>query len=181
MLKIVTPFRALMIAGLITSSSSVAQQAGPAPAAQARPLSPRMGTQPQELLLSKITVSDLSRSLDFYTKVVGLKLVTSPDMPLPKPPAAGEPEKDFIEIALNYSGSMADPLFVVMKRRGKAVPREFAGLIDIGFKVPSTAAVMERAKHAGFQPTRPFGGAGQPGFLLDPDGYSVEFIEARSF
>ena len=158
--------------------------AGPAmaqtPAQQAIP-DPRMGTKPQEMYLAKITVADLQKSLDFYTKVVGLKLVTSPDMELPKPPKPGDPEKDFVEIALNYTGSMAEPLFVVMKRKGRTLPVESTSLITIGFKVPSTKAVLDRAAQAGIKPTRPYRGQGAPGFLEDPDGYTVEFVEGRSF
>lgn len=151
-----------------------------APAFAAEP-APRMGTRSPEFLMTKITVSDLQKSYDFYTRIVGLKLVTSPDMPLPRMPAPGDPEKDFIEIPLNYSGSMADPLFLLIKRRGQIPTAGQAGLVTLGFKVPDVAAAMQRAAEAGIQPSRPFTAAGRIGFIKDPDGYTVEFIQPPSF
>jgi catechol 2,3-dioxygenase-like lactoylglutathione lyase family enzyme len=177
MRKLVLTGFGLLAAGSILSGAASAQT----PAKPSAIPDVRMGTKPQEMYLAKITVSDLQRSLEFYTKVVGLKLVTSPDMKVPEPPKASDPEKDFVEVALNYSGSMAEPLFVVMKRKGKTPPKEFASLVTIGFKVPSTKAVIDRAAQAGFQPLRPFGGDGQPAFLTDPDGYGIELVQGRSF
>lgn len=142
---------------------------------------PRMGTKPMEVLMTKITVTDLQKSYDFYTQVMGLKPVSSPDMPMPGMPRPGDPEKDFVEVPLNYSGSIADPLFLLMKRRGRVPTAEQAGLVTIGFKVPNTAAVMERAKQAGFMPARSFTTDGRVGFLKDPDGYSVEILQPPSF
>jgi hypothetical protein len=57
-----------------------------------------MGSKPQQILITKITVADLQRSHDFYTRIVGLRPVTSPDMQLPVLPPPGSPEKDFIEL-----------------------------------------------------------------------------------
>jgi catechol 2,3-dioxygenase-like lactoylglutathione lyase family enzyme len=141
----------------------------------------RQGTKPQELYLTKITVSDLLKSYEFYTKVIGLKLVTSPDMELPKAPAAGDPEKDFVEIALNYSGSMRDPLFVLMKRRGKSPSPESASMTSIGFKVLDARATVERAIQAGYKSLRDLPVGGRPGFVADPDGYTVELVQGPSF
>ena len=76
---------------------------------------------------------------------------------------------------------MAEPLFVLMKRRGKLPSREFASLVTIGFKVPSTKATMDRAGQAGHKPLRPFSGEGGVGFLSDPDGYQLELLQAPSF
>jgi len=148
--------------------------------AQARP-EVRMGTMPEELILTKITVADLNRSYDFYTKVVGLKAVSSPDIPISKLPQPGDPEKAFIEIPLNFSGSMADPMFLLIKRRGVQPTPEGAGLVWIGFKVPSITTILARAAQLGIQPTRPFNAEGGMAFLRDPDGYNVELVQTPSF
>jgi hypothetical protein len=58
---------------------------------------------------------------------------------------------------------------------------EQAGLVTLGFKVPDVAAAMDRAAKAGIQPSRPFTAAGRIGFIKDPDGYTVEFIQPPSF
>ena len=140
-----------------------------------------MGTKPQELIMAKVTVSDLPKLYEFYTKIIGLKLVTSPDMPLAKAPTPNDPEKEFVEIPLNYSGSMADPLFLLMKQRGKKPSAEFANMVVIGFKVPDVRGMVERAVKAGHVAPRGIPGEGQPGFINDPDGYKVELIQVPSF
>jgi hypothetical protein len=77
-----------------------------------------------------------------------LKLVSSADMPLAKAPTANDPEKEFVEIPLNYSGSMADPLFLLVKQRGKKPSAEYANMVVIGFKVPDARGTVERAVKA---------------------------------
>ena len=174
-----TQFRTIVAAGamlaLAGSVSAMAQQ----PPAQ-RPVV-RMGSQTQELLIAKITVADLHKSHDFYTRIIGLKPVTSPDLQLPALPAPGAPEKDFIELPYNYTGSMADPFIAIMKRKGNVMPREAARMVGLTFKVANVKAVMDRAQAAGITPLRPFLNNGMPGFLLDPDGYTVELLQAPSF
>lgn len=151
------------------------QTAAPAQAAL------RMGSQPQEVLFTKITVSDLNDSVDFYTNVIGLKLVTSPDIDLAQPPPRGAPEQDYASATLNYSGSMADAMLVLIKRRGVAPNREFAQQVIVGIKVRSTGEAMEAARRAGHEPTRPWRGPGSPGHIADPDGYGIELVQAASF
>jgi catechol 2,3-dioxygenase-like lactoylglutathione lyase family enzyme len=139
-----------------------------------------MGTKPSELLLSKITVSDLAKSLEFYTKVIGLKHAAArPGQPLPDPSG----KADFIEIPLNYSGSLAEPFFVIQKRVGVTPTREAARLVVVGFKVPDTRAAIQRVKAAGYLVNREAREAvpgNVYGMVQDPDGYIIEFIQAPS-
>jgi catechol 2,3-dioxygenase-like lactoylglutathione lyase family enzyme len=139
----------------------------------------RMGSSDRQVLLSKITVSDLVRSYQFYTEIVGLRAAS----PLP-PPTAADPEQDFRELSLNFAGqSSGESFFVLVKRRGVTPSREHAGLTNIGFKVPDPNAVLARAAQAGYPagPTHtPFEGL-QFSFLSDPDGYQVELIQAPSY
>jgi catechol 2,3-dioxygenase-like lactoylglutathione lyase family enzyme len=170
-----------MILATVAVAFTAAAQAPAKP--EVKPGTPmvRQGTKPEELYLTKISVSDLLKSYEFYTKVIGLKLVTSPDMQLPKAPAAGDPEKEFAEIPLNFSGSMRDPLFVLMKRRGKSPSPEFASLTSVGFKVPDARATVDRAIAAGYKSLRDPPVGGRPGFVADPDGYTVELVQGPSF
>ena len=171
----------LLAAGMATLvAASAEQQASTTTPAQQRPVV-RMGTKPQELLMAKITVSDLVRSYEFYTQVIGLKLVTSPDIATAKAPTPSDPEKDFVEIPLNYSGSMADPLFVLIKRRGLKPSPEWTNMVTLGFKVPDSRVSVQRAIEAGYKAPRGVPAEGLPGFVADPDGYSVEFVSAPSF
>lgn len=177
--------RPALAAALIAATLAVpvaAQQQPSAPAPQQRRTT-MLGTRPQQLYLSKISVSDLPKSFDFYTKVIGLKWATAPGMETPQPPAAGDPERDFVEIPLNFSGSLADPIFVLVKQRGAKPPPELAKLIWIGFKVPSAREAVARAAAAGYKSTRGDPGEGPMtfGFITDPDGYNIEFVQAPSY
>jgi len=171
----------LAMIGPVFTTAAAQQEAPSKPTSKPSMPMVRQGTQPEELYLSKITVSDLLKSYEFYTKVIGLKLVTSPDMELPKAPAAGDPEKDFVEIPLNYSGSMRDPLFVLMKRRGKTPSPEFTSMTSIGFKVLDARATVDRAIQAGYKSLRDLPVDGRPGFVADPDGYTIELVQGPSF
>jgi catechol 2,3-dioxygenase-like lactoylglutathione lyase family enzyme len=172
---------AVSAAALILAVVPAAAQQPAAPTAPAQRPVVHMGSKSEEILIAKITVADLQKSHDFYTRIVGLKPVTSPDMQLPGLPAADAPEKDFIELPYNFSGSMADPFIAIMKRRGKIMPRGAASMIDLTIKVANVQAVMDRARAAGITPLRPFLNNGMPGFLSDPDGYTVELLQAPSF
>jgi catechol 2,3-dioxygenase-like lactoylglutathione lyase family enzyme len=165
----------------VTTSTSAQQQTPSTSSAQPQRPQVRMGTKPQEFIMTKITVSDLPKSYEFYTQVIGLKLVSSSDMPLAKAPTANDPEKEFVEIPLNYSGSMADPLFLLVKQRGKKPSAEYANMVVLGFKVPDARGIIERAIKAGYAAPRGVPKEGQPGFINDPDGYKVEVIQVPSF
>ncbi len=152
--------------------------ATPLPALADEPAAPAqvrstLGSYDSEFLFAKIAVSDMVRSYRFYTEVVGLKLAS----PLLKPPAPGDPEKDFVEYPLNFTGSLTDPFLVVIKRRGEAPSPESARLTTVGIKVPDVRAAMARAQAAGSRVLRePSPGAMSFGMVTDPDGYTVEFI-----
>lgn len=168
---------ALCAAPLPSSVSAAQQQAQP----QRR--TAMLGTRPQQFLLSKITVSDLPRSFKFYTQVIGLKWATGPGIPPQNSPTAADPERDFVEIPLNFSGSLADPFFVLIKRKGEKPSPELTKLIWIGFKVPSAREAVARAAAAGYKSSRGEPGEGPMafGFITDPDGYNIEFVQAPSY
>ena len=139
---------------------------------------PIVGTKSQEILLTKITVSDLMKSYEFYTKVIGFKLVTSPDIELSKAPTPNDPEKDFVEIPLNFSGSMADPMFLLIKQRGVKPAPESTRMVVVGLKVENRKALVERATQAGYKPVREISvGDAQVSFIADPDGYTLEIFQ----
>lgn len=170
----------LLAASIAAFAPAGAQQQPPQAPAGQRP-EVRMGTKPQEFLMAKVAVSDLVKSYEFYTQVIGLKLVTSPDIATAKAPTPNDPEKDFVEIPLNYSGSMADPLFLLTKRRGQKPSPEWTNMVTLGFKVPDSALIVERAVKAGYKAPRGIPAVGQAGFVTDPDGYNVELVSTPSF
>jgi predicted enzyme related to lactoylglutathione lyase len=136
----------------------------------------RMGSRPEEFILTKITVGDLRRSFDFYTKVVGLK---------PTNPAVETEElastAAFVELGLNQTGSRREPTLLLIRRAGVAPDREAAQMTWIGFKVRDVAAAVARVKAAGLpivHEATDYEGA-RFGVGRDPDGYTVEFLQAE--
>lgn len=124
----------------------------------------------------KVTVANLRRSYDFYTKVIGLKDVA---LPLPKP-VFDDPEVQFTQACLNFSGSPADPFVCLIKAKGAVPSSEHAHLTWLGFTTDVRATVA-RVKEVGlpvlFEPTS-FKGAIVSG-VRDPDGYSIELGEGK--
>jgi catechol 2,3-dioxygenase-like lactoylglutathione lyase family enzyme len=143
-------------------------------AADAAPVM-RLGTKPQELILAKITVSDLEKSYDFYTRVVGLKPTNAAGAT-----AARASKADFIELGLNHSGSSRDAALILVRQKGAVPVRTAAKLTWVAFKVPDVAAAIGRIKAEGLEirnEVTAYGG-GKFGVAYDPDGYTVEFLEA---
>lgn len=138
-----------------------------------------IGTRPAEFIQTKITVSNLRKSYDFYTKVVGLKPIAIPGFPQPD---IDDTEAAFSEVCLNYVGSLAESYFCVMKRKGVVPDRQQTKLVSLSFKTPDTRAVLERVKAFGMEPS---GGPGEfrglvIGVASDPDGYALQFVQAKS-
>lgn len=128
-------------------------------------------------MLTKITVSDLRKSYEFYTQVVGLRPASSPAFPSFANPNLDEPDPEFVEVPLNFSGSMADPMLLLIKQRGKTPTPEAARLTWIAFKVSDKREIVSRATTAGHAPFRGDGVDPGPTFIADPDGYTVELFQ----
>jgi catechol 2,3-dioxygenase-like lactoylglutathione lyase family enzyme len=157
--------------------------AGDAPAPPRAPIRTALGTSDHEVLLAKFTVSDLEKSYAFYTQVIGLRRALTPMQGTPPPPR-NDPERAFIEIGLNFSGSYGDAFFDLVQQKGVRPSPEFARSAVIGFKVPDAPAVVRRARAAGYEVVReaPVVGPGEMsiGMVRDPDGYLVELIQSAS-
>jgi predicted enzyme related to lactoylglutathione lyase len=157
--------QSILVTSLLACSGAFAADSKPIIQAEAR----------QEKVSSmKVTVTNLRRSYDFYTKVIGLKDVA---LPLPKP-VFDDPEVPFTQACLNFSGSRADPFLCLIKAKGSVPSREHANLTWLGFTTDVHATVA-RVKELGlqvvFEPT-PFKGAVVSG-VRDPDGYGIELAE----
>lgn len=161
-------------------SAAVHAQVSPAP--RTTPL----GRLPAEVLASKVVVSDMQKSFDFYTKVIGLKPAKSISQAEPIPPAGSDNSKWPSEYGLSFSGSYAEAFFDILRPHADNMPTpNSTSLVQLVFKVPDAPAVIRRAKELGYTVTReaPVVRAGQMsiGMLNDPDGYSVEIIQAASY
>jgi predicted enzyme related to lactoylglutathione lyase len=163
---------ALILAGALAAAPLQAAE----PASKETPPAMTLGSKPQELIITKITVSDLAKSLDFYTRVVGLK-PTDPD----EFEAARASSADFVEIGLNHAGSRSEAALMLIRRKGDTPTPESARRTWIAFKVPDVAAAIARVKAEGYE----IRNEATPyedlifGIAQDPDGYTVEFLSEK--
>jgi lactoylglutathione lyase len=118
-----------------------------------------------------IRVGDLQRSIDFYTKVMGMKLLRTTDRPDQKYSLAflgyeSNPNQSELELTYNYGTTQYE--------MGTAY-----GHIAIG--VEDAAATCAAVKAVGGNVTREAGpvkgGTTVIAFIQDPDGYKIELIE----
>ena len=123
------------------------------------------------LLHTMLRVGDLQRSIDFYTKVLGMKLLRTSENPEYKYSLAfvgygPETEEAVIELTYNWGVESYD--------HGNAY-----GHIALG--VPDAYAACEKIKAAGGNVTREAGpvkgGTTVIAFVTDPDGYKIELIQ----
>ena len=126
------------------------------------------------LLHTMLRVGDLQRSIDFYTNVLGMKLLRTTDRPDQKYTLAfvgygSNPEHAELELTYNYG--------VDKYELGTAY-----GHLAIG--VDDAYAACDRIRAAGGTITREpgpvKGGSTVIAFVQDPDGYKIELIQGRS-
>ena len=123
------------------------------------------------LLHTMLRVGDLERSIDFYTCLLGMRLLRTTERPEQKYSLAfvgygSNPEHAEIELTWNHG--------VTGYEQGTAF-----GHLAIG--VPDVAATCERIRAGGGAVTREAGpvkgGSTVIAFVADPDGYKIELIE----
>ena len=121
-----------------------------------------------------LRVGDLQRSIDFYTKVLGMKLLRTTERPDQKYSLAfvgygTNPEHAELELTYNHGVDHYD--------MGSAF-----GHIAIG--VADAYAACDRIRAAGGNVTRDAGpvkgGNTVIAFVTDPDGYKIELIQRDS-
>jgi lactoylglutathione lyase len=183
---------AVVVGGCMLGVFGFAAAQVPVPAGQAQtpaaraPSKTPLGRLPAEVLASKIVVTNMQKSFDFYTKVVGLKPAKALSQAEPIPPAGPDNSKWPGEYALSFTGTLAESFMDLLRPRADNMPTPAsAGLVQLVFKVPDAPAVLRRAKEAGYTVTReaPVVGPGEMsiGMLSDPDGYRVEILQAGSY
>lgn len=127
------------------------------------------------LLHTMLRVGNLQRSIDFYTQVLGMKLLRTSENPDYKYTLAfvgygNNPDHAELELTFNWGVDHYD--------MGTAY-----GHIALG--VPDAYAACEKIKANGGQVTREAGpvkgGSTVIAFVTDPDGYKVELIQRAEF
>ncbi|WP_424194337.1 lactoylglutathione lyase [Ampullimonas aquatilis] len=125
------------------------------------------------VLHTMLRVGDLQRSIDFYTSVLGMKLLRTHDNPEYKYTLAfvgyeGNPAQAEIELTYNYG--------VTEYEQGSAYGH-------IALQVPDAAAACNAVRAKSGNVTREAGpvkgGTTVIAFVQDPDGYKIELIEKK--
>jgi lactoylglutathione lyase len=125
------------------------------------------------ILHTMLRVGDMQRSVDFYTKVMGMQLLRTTDRPEQKYSLAfvgygDEKSGAVLELTFNYGVDRYD------------IGDAFG---HIAIAVPDAAAACDAVKNAGGLVTREAGpvkgGTTVIAFVQDPDGYKIELIESR--
>ena len=126
------------------------------------------------ILHTMLRVGDLARSIDFYTNVLGMKLLRKTDRPDQRYTLAfvgygDEREHAVLELTYNYGVDRYD--------LGDAYGH-------IAIAVPNAKAACDAVRAQGGQVTREAGpvkgGTTVIAFVQDPDGYKIELIETRN-
>ena len=126
------------------------------------------------ILHTMLRVGDLQRSIDFYTEILGMKLLRTSDNPEYQYTLAflgygSNPEHAEIELTYNYG--------VTSYELGTAYGH-------LAVAVPDAAAACAAVRAKGGNVTRDAGpvkgGKTIIAFVQDPDGYKIELIERQT-
>ena len=126
------------------------------------------------ILHTMLRVGELQRSIDFYTQVLGMKLLRTTDRPEQKYSLAfvgydSEERSAVLELTYNYGVDRYD--------MGGAYGH-------VAIAIPDVKGACDRVRAAGGKVTREpgpvKGGSSVIAFVEDPDGYKIEFIERRA-
>jgi len=125
------------------------------------------------ILHTMLRVGDLQRSIDFYTKVLGMTVLRTTDRPDQKYTLAfvgygDERDNAVLELTYNYGVDRYD--------LGTAYGH-------IAISVPDAAAACSAVRAKGGSVTREAGpvkgGTSVIAFVQDPDGYKIELIQTQ--
>jgi lactoylglutathione lyase len=126
------------------------------------------------MLHTMIRVRDLDKSLDFYTRLLGMKLIRKKDYPTGEFTLAfvgyGDEERNTV-IELTHNWPQKEPYAIG------------SGFGHLAIGVPDVYGVCERLAREGVKIPRPAGpmkhGGSVIAFVEDPDGYKIELVERK--
>ena len=134
----------------------------------------RTGSEHYRFLHTMIRVRDLDKSLDFYTRLLGMKLLRKKDYP------GGE----FTLAFVGYGDEDSNAVIELTHNWGQAEPYELGtGFGHVAIGVPDIHAACDGLAAEGVNIPRPPGpmkhGGSVIAFAEDPDGYKIELIEKK--
>lgn len=125
----------------------------------------------RRFLHTMVRISDMQRSIQFYTEILGMKVLRTFDQPEDKYTLiflgySDESESTVLELTYNYDVSEYD--------FGNAYGHIAIGVSDIK---QVTTDIKKQGGQFSLLPTQLKGGDETIAFLTDPDGYQIELIE----
>jgi lactoylglutathione lyase len=126
-----------------------------------------------KILHTMLRVGDLARSIDFYTRVLGMNLLRTTDRP--------EQKYSLAFVAYGRGNADGDAEIELTYNYGVASYELGSAYGHIALAVPDVAATCERIRAAGGKIVREAGpvkgGNTVIAFVEDPDQYRIELIE----
>lgn len=125
-------------------------------------------------LHTMLRVGDMQRSIDFYTKVLGMNLLRTTE----------RPEQKYSLAFVGYGDEAGHAVIELTYNYGVDRYEIGTGYGHIAIEVDDAAATCERIRAGGGLVTREAGpvkgGTTVIAFVQDPDGYKIELIERRA-
>jgi lactoylglutathione lyase len=126
------------------------------------------------ILHTMLRVGDLNRSIDFYTRVMGMQLLRTTD----------RPEQEYSLAFVGYGDERFGAVLELTYNYGVESYEMGGAFGHIAIAVANAAAACDAVKAAGGAVTREAGpvkgGTTVIAFIQDPDGYKIELIESKS-
>ena len=126
------------------------------------------------ILHTMLRVGDMQRSIDFYTRLMGMKVLRTTD----------RPEQKYSLAFVGYGDEAAHAVIELTYNHGVEHYEIGTGYGHVAIEVEDAAAACERSRTGGGLVTREAGpvkgGTTVIAFVQDPDGYKIELIERRS-
>ncbi|MBE9556559.1 MAG: lactoylglutathione lyase [Proteobacteria bacterium] len=127
-----------------------------------------------QFLHTMIRVKDLDKSIDFYTRLLGMKLMRNDDYP------SGE----FTLAFVGYGEEKNSTVIELTHNWGQEKPYDLGdGFGHLAIGVPDIYGTCEQMEKEGVKIPRPAGpmkhGGSVIAFIEDPDGYKIELIERK--
>ncbi|MEO6268681.1 MAG: lactoylglutathione lyase [Lautropia sp.] len=126
-----------------------------------------------KILHTMLRVGDLQRSIDFYTRNLGMSLLRSTE----------RPEQKYSLAFVGYGPEADNAVLELTHNHGVDRYELGSAYGHIAIEVEDAYAACERIAAAGGNVTRPAGpvkgGSTVIAFVEDPDGYKIELIQAK--
>jgi len=133
---------------------------------------PVLDTDKSRLLHTMIRVRDLDASLNFYSNLLGMKVLRKRDYPTGK----------FTLAFVGYGDETSNSVIELTHNWGQTEPYNLGSAFGhLAIAVPDVYRACEQLAAAGVKIPRPAGPMAHGGsviaFIEDPDGYRIELIE----